>query len=82
MLVLHMLELAADSSRDMSTISEVSCDTVRNVALLLSYFKSHTRRVHEAMKARARGEEGSEDVQCIPKRLFRSAKLRPLRAAT
>ncbi len=70
-LVLHMLELAADSSRDMSTIPEVSCDTVRNAALLLSYLKSHTRRVHEAMKARARGEEGSDEVQTILNWIFR-----------
>ena len=70
-LVLHMLDLAADSSLDMSTIPEVSCDTVRNAALLLSYFKSHTRRVHEAMKARARGEEGSDEVQTILNWIFR-----------
>ena len=70
-LVLHMLELASDPARDMSTIPEVSAKTVRNAALLLNYLKSHTRRVHEAMKARARGEEGSEDVQCILKWIFR-----------
>jgi Protein of unknown function (DUF3987) len=70
-LVLHMLELASDLSRDMSTIPEVSSTTVRNAALLLSYLKSHTRRVREAMKARARGEEGNEEVQTILKWIFR-----------
>ncbi len=71
LLVLHLLELAADGPSDVSSIPEVPARTVRNVARLLGYLKSQTRRVHEAMKARARGEEGSEDVQCILKWIFR-----------
>lgn len=71
LLVLHLLELAADGPSDVSSIPEVPAGTVRNVARLLGYLKSQTRRVHEAMKARARGEEGSEDVQCILKWIFR-----------
>ena len=51
MLVLHLLYLAAEGSLGASGIPEVSAKTVENAARLLTYFKSHTRRVHQAMKA-------------------------------
>ena len=70
-LILHMLQLAADPQRDQSVIPDITAQTVEDAALLLSYLKSHTRRVYEAMKARHRGDEGSDDVQCILKWLFR-----------
>ena len=70
-LILHMLSLAADPTRDSHFIPDVTARTVRNAGRLLSYFKSHTRRVHEAMRARARGDEGSDDVQCILKWVLR-----------
>jgi hypothetical protein len=70
-LILHMLGLAADPLSDSTGIPEVSGKTVGGAARLLAYLKGHTRRVHEAMKARARGEEGSDDVQCILKWILR-----------
>jgi hypothetical protein len=70
-LILHMLGLAADPLRDQSVIPDVTSRTVRDAGRLLAYLRSHTRRVHEAMKASARGEEGSDDVQTILKWLFR-----------
>ena len=70
-LVLHMLGLAADADRNLSSLPEVSATTVQNAALLLNYLKGHTLRIHDAMKARARGEEGNEDAQCILKWIFR-----------
>jgi hypothetical protein len=70
-LVLHLLALAADPHRDQSLVPDVTPETVEAAARLLSYLKSHTRRVYEAMKARHRGDEGSDDVQCILKWLLR-----------
>ena len=69
--ILHMLGLAADPLADSLDIPDVSARTIHDVARLLAYLKSHTRRVTEAMKAKARGEEGSDDVQCVLKWVFR-----------
>jgi hypothetical protein len=70
-LILHMLWHAADPTSDETSVPDVTTQTVRAADRLLAYFKSHTRRVHEAMRARARGEEGSDDVQSILKWIFR-----------
>ena len=70
-LILHLLALAPDPHRDQSLVPEVTAEAVEAAGRLLSYLKSHTRRVYEAMKARHRGDEGSDDVQCILKWLLR-----------
>jgi hypothetical protein len=70
-LILHMVRFAADPHPDQPEIPEITAETVEDAARLLSYVKTQTRRVHEVMKARHRGDEGSDDVQCIFKWLFR-----------
>lgn len=70
-LIFHLLGLAADPTSDDARIPEVTERTVEAASRMLAYLKSHTRRVHEAMKAMARGDEGSDDVQCILKWIFR-----------
>jgi hypothetical protein len=70
-LTLHLLHLAADPSGNLARLPDVPDWVVRAVERLLQYLKSHTRRVHAAMKARARGEEGDDDVQCVLKWILR-----------
>ena len=54
-----MLSLAADPRRDTATIPDVSARTVRNAARLLTYLKSHVRRIHEARKIQRTGRKGT-----------------------
>ncbi|MDB5349221.1 MAG: hypothetical protein JWN86_468 [Planctomycetota bacterium] len=73
-LILHLLRHASGSGVGQSIIPDVTAETVGDARRLLVYLKSHTRRIHEAMKAGARGEEGSEDVQSILKWILRHRK--------
>jgi hypothetical protein len=73
-LILHMLKLASAPHWVGDSIPEVQSATVGDAARLLDFLKSHTRRVYAAMHARARREEGSEDVQAILKWILRHAK--------
>lgn len=73
-LILHMLDLASDTAWSGATIPDVQPKTVLDAGRLLNYLKSHTRRIYAAMHARARREEGSEDVQAIIKWVVRRAE--------
>jgi hypothetical protein len=70
-LILHLLDLAADPNLEQFPIPDVSAKTVMKARRLLSYLKSHTHRVHNMMKTVGRGAEGNDDVQCILKWLHR-----------
>jgi hypothetical protein len=70
-LILHMLDWAGDTSREVSLIPDVPAQTVRKAGRLLEYLKSHIRRVHAVMTAKAHGHEGSDEVQSIMKWIYR-----------
>ena len=71
MLILHLLNLAADPENTPSNLPDVPARTVENAGIILEYLKSHTRRVYAVMRAKARGEEGNDEVQAILKWIFR-----------
>jgi hypothetical protein len=70
-LILHMLNIAADPLSDARDIPEVPAGTVEDARRLVTYLKSHSRRVQAAMKAHTRGEEGDDDVQSILNWIYR-----------
>ncbi len=63
-LILALLEHASDPTADPLAVPEVGPDTVASAWLLISYFKSHARRVHEAI-AQGPGIGGGHVVQAI-----------------